>query len=102
MNKYNFDSNDPIPDFSTTLLEIAERTIPQSSISSKPRKPWFDDECKLAIKERKKSKKHLGGHLAIPNYPRLDFIELRLEELLNGRKEHIGNNLFLPLITGPQ
>ena len=57
LNKYNFDSNDPIPDFSTTLLEIAERTIPQSSISSKPRKPWFDDECKLAIKERKKSEK---------------------------------------------
>ena len=57
LNKRNFDSDDPIPDFSTTLLEIAERTIPQSSISSKPRKPWFDDECKLAIKERKKSEK---------------------------------------------
>ena len=41
----------------TTLLDIAERTIPQSSISSKPRKPWFDDECKQAIKERKKSEK---------------------------------------------
>ena len=57
LNRYNFDSDDPIPDFSTSLLEIAERTIPQSSISSKPRKPWFDDECKFAIKERKKSEK---------------------------------------------
>ena len=31
-------------------------TIPKSLVSSKPRKPWFDDECKQVIKDRKKSR----------------------------------------------
>ena len=57
LNEYTFESEDPIPDFSNTLLAIAEKTIPKSSISSKPRKPWFDDECKQAIKERKNSER---------------------------------------------
>ena len=57
LNKDTFESDDPIVDFSTTLLEIADKTIPKSSISSKPRKPWFDSECKQVIKERKKAEK---------------------------------------------
>ena len=52
LNKDTCESDDPIVDFSTTLLEIADKTIPKSSISSKPRKPWFDSECKQVIKER--------------------------------------------------
>ena len=51
LNSNNFESNNPIPDFSNALLQIAEKTIPKSSVSSKPRKPWFDDECKQAIKD---------------------------------------------------
>ena len=57
LNKHTFQSVDPITDFSNNLLDIAEKTIPKSSISSKARKPWFDDECKQVIKERKKSEK---------------------------------------------
>ena len=57
LNKDTFESDDPVVDFSTTLLEIADKTIPKSSISSKPRKPWFDSECKQVIKERKKAEK---------------------------------------------
>ena len=38
-------------------LCIFDKTIPESSISSKPRKPWFDSECKQVIKERKKAEK---------------------------------------------
>ena len=57
LNTYTFESEDPIIDFSNTLLEIAEKTIPKSSISSKPRKPWFDDDCKQVIKERKNSER---------------------------------------------
>ena len=57
LNKDTFESEDPVVDFSTTLLEIADKTIPKSSISSKPRKPWFDSECKQVIKHRKKAEK---------------------------------------------
>ena len=57
LNNDTFESDDPVIDFSNTLLEIAERTIPKSSINPKPKKPWFDDECKQSIKERKKAEK---------------------------------------------
>ena len=57
LNEHSFESDDPVTDFSNILLEIADKTIPKSSISSKPRKPWFDDECRQAIKERKNSEK---------------------------------------------
>ena len=57
LNNHTFESDDPVIDFSNTLLEIAERTIPKSSINPKPKKPWFDDECKQSIKERKKAEK---------------------------------------------
>ena len=57
LNNDTFESNDPVIDFSNILIEIAEQTIPKSSINPKPKKPWFDDECKQSIKERKKAEK---------------------------------------------
>ena len=57
LNKHTFKSDDPITDFSSSLLEITEKTIPKSSVSSKPRKPWFDNDCKQAISERKKAER---------------------------------------------
>ena len=57
LNEHAFVSEDPIPDFSYILFEIAEITIPESSVSSKPRKPWFDEECKQAIKDRKRAER---------------------------------------------
>ena len=57
LNGNSFESDEPITDFSNTLLEIADETISKSSTTSKPRKPWFDDECKQAIKERKNVEK---------------------------------------------
>ena len=67
LNRNSFESENPIPDFSNALFEIAEKTIPKSSTSSKPRKPWFDDECKQAIKSRKKAEKSFRRTLTQSN-----------------------------------
>ena len=67
LNKNSFESENPIPDFSNILLQIAEKTIPKSSTSSKPRKPWFDEECKQAIKSRKKAEKSFRRTLTQSN-----------------------------------
>ena len=56
-NNDTFESDDPVIDFSNILKEIAEQTIPKSSINPKPQKTWFDDECKQSIRERKKAEK---------------------------------------------
>ncbi len=46
-------SDDPIADFSHILLEIADKYIPKTSTNPKRNRPWFDDDCKKSIKERR-------------------------------------------------
>ncbi len=49
------DTADPVQTFSTKLLEIAYESIPKLIYNSKrlPRTPWFNQECKEAIRVRK-------------------------------------------------
>ena len=50
------DVDDPISQFSSTLHNIAEQCIPKTSANPKRfNKPWYNDECKEAIRERKKA-----------------------------------------------
>ena len=55
----NFEnSEDPILSFTETLIDMSNQCIPKSSTNSfKKKKPWFNDECKEAIKKRKDSLK---------------------------------------------
>ena len=50
-----FDSSlDPLDDF-TSLLDIANKSIPKTSTNPKKSKSWYNDECKDAIKQRKQA-----------------------------------------------
>ena len=47
---------DPIECFSSALLAIADETIPKTSNQPcKKRKPWFNDDCKMAVLDRNTS-----------------------------------------------
>ena len=50
-------SEDPVAQFTDILIEIANKTRSQiPSLQNKlPKVPWFNDACKQAIKEHKKS-----------------------------------------------
>jgi len=50
---------DPVAQFTDTLIEIADETIPKShNYKNKlPEVPWFNDASKQAIKERKKAQR---------------------------------------------
>ena len=54
-------SEDPMAQFTNTLTETANQSIPKSHISKNklPKVPWFNDVCKQAIKERKKAQRKL-------------------------------------------
>ena len=57
------ENEDPALDFTTLLHAAAEKTIPKTSTKSKrPPKPWFSEECKEAISERKAALKRFGNH----------------------------------------
>ena len=45
--------DDPIAEFSSILLQIAEDCIPKTSTNLKRNRPWFDEDCKSSIKERR-------------------------------------------------
>ena len=46
--------DDPIESFASFLINIAEETVPKTATKSKKaKKPWFTDDCKTAIKQRK-------------------------------------------------
>ena len=47
------DSTDRVADFTSSLIEISEKCIPKTSTNPKKSKPWYNDDCKEAIKQRK-------------------------------------------------
>ena len=65
------DGDDPIALFTDHLCEIAERTIPKSSTKPKKRnKPWYNDECRDALKARRDALKTLERHPTLQNMDR--------------------------------
>ena len=49
------ESSDPIDNFTSSLIDISEKCIPKTSTNPKKSNPWYNDDCKEAIKERKQA-----------------------------------------------
>ena len=49
------DSIDPIAGFTSSLINICGKSTPKTSTSPKKRNPWYNQNCKEAIKERKQA-----------------------------------------------
>ena len=45
----------PLDDFTSSLLGISNKSIPKTETNPKKSKPWYNDECKDAIKQRKQA-----------------------------------------------
>ena len=49
------DSTDRIADFTSSLIDISEKCIQKTSTNPKKSNPWYNDDCKEAIKQRKET-----------------------------------------------
>ena len=49
------ESSDPIADFTSSLIEISKECIPQTSTNPTKSNPWYNDDCKEAIKQHKQA-----------------------------------------------
>ena len=49
------ESSDPIADFISFLIEISKECISQTSTNPTKRNPWYNHDCKGAIKQRKQA-----------------------------------------------
>jgi hypothetical protein len=56
------ENSDPVESFVKRLIQVANKTVPKTS--DHPRKiskPWFNDECRAAIRERKEALRRLAA-----------------------------------------
>ena len=73
--------------FSSTLLDIAADNIPKTSPFPKRKaKPWFDEDCQAAKKERNKANKLANKHPSAANSMRARLIQARNKKLFKQKK----------------
>ena len=63
-------AGDPIESFASFLINIAEETVPKTATKSKKaNEPWFTEDCKTAIKQRKGALRQFNNR---PTHDNLD------------------------------
>ena len=90
-------ADDPIETFASILINIAEETVPKTSTKSKKdRKPWFTDDCTIAIKQCKGALRQFNNR---PTHDNLNIIIIffvqKLVVKIKNQRKNLGNNIFL-------
>ena len=89
------DAEDKMAIFSNTLLDIAADNIPKPSPFPKRKaKPWFDEDCQAAKKERNKANRLANKHPSAANAMRARLIQARTKKLFK-QKKSVSINLML-------
>ena len=73
--------------FSSTLLDIATDNIPKTPpFIKRNAKPWFDEDCQAAKKERIKANRLASKHPSAANSMRARLIQARAKKLFKQKK----------------
>ena len=88
------ESSDPISDFTSSIIEISKECIPQTSTNPTKSNPWYNDDCKEAIKNA--NKLYLNSKdLQIPTISMTSkYLELKPVEQLNFQSVSHGDLMF--------
>ncbi len=79
----------PIEQFTKNLISIAESTIPKTSAFPKRQpKPWFNEECRAAIKERRKSLNNFKKVPTQDNLSNFRRIRAKARQIIKASKKH--------------
>ena len=95
----------PVAQFTDTLIEIANKTIPKSHISKNqlPKVPWFNDAYKQAIKERKKAQRKPFRNPTAENVLTFKLLKAKARYLIKTQKktswQSFCSSFTSPLIT---
>ena len=78
-------ADDPIESFASILINIAEETVPKTvTKSKKAKKPWFTEDCKTAIKQRKGALRQFNNR---PTHDNLDNYRIFRAKISNNKKK---------------
>ena len=87
------DAEDKMAIFSSTLLDIAADNIPKTSPFPKRKaKPWFDEDCQAAKKERNKANRLANKHPSAANSMQARLIQARTKKLFKQNKRDSWKN----------
>ena len=87
------DAEDKMAIFSSTLLDIAADNIPKTSpFPIRKAKPWFDEDCQAAKKERSKANRLANKHPSAANSVRARLIQARTKKLFKQKKRDSWKN----------
>ena len=87
------EADDKMAIFSSTLLDIAADNIPKTSPFPKRKaKPWFDEDCQAAKKERNKANRLANKHPSAANSMRSRLIQARTKKLFKQKKRDYWKN----------
>ena len=54
MDNFN-NSSDLVTDFTSSLMKISDKCIPKTSTNPKKSNPWYNNDCKNAVRQRKQA-----------------------------------------------
>ena len=75
-----------------TLLNIAEEHIPKSSTSTKYNRPWFNEECKKAVRLRKATLKKFKINLTRENLNTYKNSQAKARKIIKDSKRNTWRN----------
>ena len=78
-----------VAQFTDTLIDIANQTIPKSHISKNkfPKVPWFNDVCKQAIREHKKAQRKLFRNPSAENVLAFEQLKAKARHIIQTQKK---------------
>ena len=92
------ESSDPIADFTSSLIEISKECIPQTSTNPTKCNPWYNDDCKEAIKQRKQALSKSKRSPNTNNFNDIKVFRAKPVEQLKFRSVNHGALMFRKLI----
>ena len=89
------DAEDEMAIFSSTLFDITTDNIPKTSPFPKRKaKPWFDEDCQAAKKERNRANRLANKHPSAAKSMRARLIQARTKSYLNKRSMTPGKIMY--------
>ena len=87
------EQEDKMAIFTSKLIELAKKNIPQTSRLPRPcSKPWWDEECKALVRERNKAERFNKRYPTLNNKMRVKLIQARCRRTFRRKKRQSFRN----------
>ena len=73
MDNFN-NSSDLVTDFTSSLMKISDKCIPKTSTNPKKSNPWYNNDCKIAVRQQKQA---LSKFCKYPTGPNLKNVKVQ-------------------------